>query len=121
MVLNRLKTRDRLAKWKMIQETSCVLCCKKEEEWKITLPMSNLWEKLTNRCKFSQVRRKCLSLLLTTLVYFIWKERNSRMFGGVSTDSKKVIQKTQRHVKTQIIYRVQEKKRHAVYNCVNMG
>ncbi|XP_023633691.1 uncharacterized protein LOC111829244 [Capsella rubella] len=108
-LIARLPTRDRLRRWGMNTPASCVLCSNGEENhnhlffectfsssvWGFfaakfisfppaTLSAASSWILLHNLPQNTKLI-SILKLLLQTVVYHLWKERNSRLFTGVAS------------------------------------
>ncbi|KAI8532887.1 hypothetical protein RHMOL_Rhmol11G0252300 [Rhododendron molle] len=106
--LKRLATRDRLKRWGMQIDSLCILCSQTEESaahlffdchfsrqiWESVLnkfqihgPASKWEDELDWALNFSKgtvFRALSFKLAFAAGVYFIWLERNSRVFGGGS-------------------------------------
>lgn len=104
--LKKLPTKDRLTKWGMQIDPLCILCSQKAETvshlFFDCVYSRQIWESILNKfqilrsgcgwenelnyaislCKGNSFRALVFKLSLAAGVYFIWLERNSRVFGG---------------------------------------
>ncbi|KAF8081654.1 hypothetical protein N665_0872s0001 [Sinapis alba] len=122
---NRMLTRDRLRSWGLVVPAECLLCGHAAETvnhlvfecqfsvaaWnmmlsrvRLTYPVSLhaiiLW--LTN----APVRGKLkviLKLVFQALVYFIWKERNSRLHSGVHKPEDQIVKEVQLQIRAKLL------------------
>ncbi|KAI8569247.1 hypothetical protein RHMOL_Rhmol02G0263700 [Rhododendron molle] len=110
-ILGRLSTKDRLHKWGIINDSFCVLCCggvESPSHMFFDCPFSSsIWLRVRTCCdlqahawdlnfevqwgssygKESSMRVTLFKLCLAASVYYLWKERNGRIFFQVSYDS----------------------------------
>lgn len=121
----KLKTRDRLKKWNIVQEAGCVFCANQEshnhlffacpysagllrkvnEVLKIWIPGTNSWHWLANKCKCSMTKKKLIYLMVSTLCYTIWKERDCRSFTGKQQNEGQIWKKVLHYTRNQIMYK----------------
>ena len=105
-IKGRLKTQDRISRWLNIQDMSCPFCklCKDSHSHLFfsCVFSKRLWERLKGMAKLSHVSNSWAQvissvvniqakntiwsviqrLMLGATVYFIWQERNMRLFGS---------------------------------------
>ncbi|XVE94636.1 hypothetical protein REPUB_Repub02eG0026000 [Reevesia pubescens] len=105
-ILNRLPTRDRLASWGMVTDTDCVLCGfaleSRDHLFFGCFYSKEIWKKILELCQLqrlvgswteeltwavTKLKGKSLITLILKLawhahLYLVWKERNSKFFGG---------------------------------------
>lgn len=101
MVLDRSPTRDRLLKWGLTIDPSCLLCNASPESrshlffncsfsgaiWDVissrcNFPSSRNWDTLLSQLKvysISKPNRKLLLIAWQASIYFVWTERNNRL------------------------------------------
>ncbi|GAA0155833.1 hypothetical protein LIER_43333 [Lithospermum erythrorhizon] len=110
----RLPTKDRLISWGMDMDKGCVLCDKEEsashlffycgfsrEMWrKILLHIKDhrapgKWEEelqlALRRYKGKSFQNKLRRLGLYCVIYEVWRERNSRIFGNINRDIEQIV------------------------------
>ncbi|GKD73951.1 reverse transcriptase zinc-binding domain-containing protein [Tanacetum coccineum] len=125
-ILMRLSTQDRIAKWFPGRNTICPLCeecleshnhlffkCSYSEKiWTEMRKKSSLnfinneWEVILKRviemsCNNS-IRSVLRRLILATCVYYIWDERNKRLFGNQKRDYKTVLLIIINHIRIKL-------------------
>ncbi|KAI8570416.1 hypothetical protein RHMOL_Rhmol01G0032200 [Rhododendron molle] len=113
-ILGRLFTKDRLHKWGIINDSFCVLCyggVKSHSHLFFDCPFSpSIWLQVRTCCglqahvwdlnsevqwgslygKESSMRVTLFKLCLAASVYYLWKERNGRIFLQVGHESTRV-------------------------------
>ncbi|GKE66794.1 RNA-directed DNA polymerase, eukaryota, reverse transcriptase zinc-binding domain protein [Tanacetum coccineum] len=107
-IRGRLKTQDRLSKWLNIQDMSCLFCKQCKDSHSHLFFSCNfsrrLWERLESMAKFENMSNSWAQVISSIVsmpakntiwnviqrlafgasVYFIWQERNFRLFSGQS-------------------------------------
>lgn len=113
-LLGRLSTKDRLRTWGLLNDCSCVLCyCGYESHSHLFFdcPFSSLiWKAVKSKCdlvlpdcdllaavhwgsihyKDNSMQSNVFKLCIAASVYYIWKERNGRVFQQVGHDTTSV-------------------------------
>lgn len=126
-ILSRLPTRDRLASWGMVVSTACVLCSSGQESHQhlfFLCPfVSAIWAHFSgsywqaapssmidvaellslNQVAVSPRLQVVIKLLMQTVVYCTWRERNSRIFKHVASTEAGVIARVDRLIRDRLL------------------
>uniref|UniRef100_A0A803QBL0 Reverse transcriptase zinc-binding domain-containing protein n=1 Tax=Cannabis sativa TaxID=3483 RepID=A0A803QBL0_CANSA len=114
-IQNRLKTRDRLLRFQIITDPSCLLCSGNAETcehlffhcpfsseclqriknwlgWKT--PASSLWDlvRVIEKRSYSAFRKQVFAAACAALLYQIWRNRNARLWQQAQEDPKTIVQ-----------------------------
>ncbi|KAM6569105.1 hypothetical protein CsatB_017090 [Cannabis sativa] len=126
-VQDRLKTRERLFRFNVAAEATCILCndlnentshlffdCKFSQSclsqikvwlnWRVVSVSLQGLLRWINRSKASKFRRGIFSGTIAALVYHIWKARNLKLWQANTIDPDQVVQEVKWQVKTRITY-----------------
>ncbi|KAG5525159.1 hypothetical protein RHGRI_031740 [Rhododendron griersonianum] len=125
-LLGRLATKDRLRAWGLDNDTSCVLCQGGFEShshlffecsftsiiWEVVkakcgfvLPSRDLMDEIhwgLTHCKDCSIQSRLFKLCLAASVYYIWKERNGRIFQQIGYESTSVVRLILEEVKASM-------------------
>ncbi|XP_058222933.1 uncharacterized protein LOC131332653 [Rhododendron vialii] len=124
--LKRLSTKDRLRKWGMEVDPTCVLCSQADESLQHLFfhccYSSNIWEVILYRfqiqrkadlwnsevswaihfCRGNSFQSLLFKLVFAAAVYHIWMERNSRIFGGRSRCAPEVLDSIDEYIRSHV-------------------
>uniref|UniRef100_A0A1J3GU57 Reverse transcriptase zinc-binding domain-containing protein n=1 Tax=Noccaea caerulescens TaxID=107243 RepID=A0A1J3GU57_NOCCA len=123
VLLSRLPTRDRLARWGMNVSENCVFCytaLESHDHLFFSCPFSaQIWSRFTATLWPNQPldipsittailslhhpTASVLKLLLQVSIYLIWKERNARIFNTVSSSSTAIISAVDRMIRDRLL------------------
>nr|XP_043620362.1 uncharacterized protein LOC122592233 [Erigeron canadensis] len=126
-VQGKLQTEDRIMVWNKDGNMKCYLCkacmdshdhlflqCKfSKKVWEEMLKKSSVsgingdWENIvtimSSKCKSNAVANVVGRLILVATVYYIWQERNRRMFCGEERTENAVIESTSEAIKLRLM------------------
>ncbi|XP_058216931.1 uncharacterized protein LOC131327817 [Rhododendron vialii] len=124
--LRRLSTKERLCQWGMTIDSVCVLCSQRDETLQhlfFACSFSrNIWMVIPHRflvqrdpnewdselmwaidhCRGESLKVFLLKLVLAAGVYYIWLERNSRVFGGIHRGAAQVLASIEDNVRLRV-------------------
>uniref|UniRef100_A0A803QPV1 Reverse transcriptase domain-containing protein n=1 Tax=Cannabis sativa TaxID=3483 RepID=A0A803QPV1_CANSA len=108
-IQGRLRTRERLHRFGIINDSGCVLCNAQEETcdhlffscsfsqhclqmikdwlgWKVSTQTLSRLLRWIERSKYSKFKKNTLSAVMASLVYLIWRARNDKIWNGKDED-----------------------------------
>ncbi|XP_030487495.2 uncharacterized protein LOC115704429 [Cannabis sativa] len=122
----RLRTRDRLHKFGVIDDSSCLLCHGQEESnahlffgcpfskaclveiknwmlWHTTTDSATKLVRWIAPSKVSKFRKKVMAAALASLIYHVWKSRNNKVWNDKCDDVENVVNRVKETTKVRII------------------
>ncbi|XP_071715210.1 uncharacterized protein [Rutidosis leptorrhynchoides] len=126
-IWNRLSTQDRMSKWNLSKSYSCALCDEVPDSVAhLFFECSysrKVWEIMKTKLLFKGLSYKIGSVIevlekypfkkqiwsvinrivIAAIVYYIWQERNSRIFKGMKRDSQGLSMKVQEFIKVKLL------------------
>ncbi|XP_039035162.1 uncharacterized protein LOC120171541 [Hibiscus syriacus] len=144
VILDRLPTKDRLARFGLVVDNVCGLCGtgmeSRDHLFADCSYAKDVWSSVLTACDISHVfhswdelfhwllanlkgksARVCiLKLAWTGYLYFIWRERNSRLYGRLACSAEVTVNKLREAVKLKLyrqgLYRIGDVNRHLFMN-----
>ena len=124
-IQSRLKTRDRLEKFQLLDNDECVLCKQQQEthehllfecnatcecldeikqwiNWRAQTVSLNKLIRWIGRAKFSKFRKQFMAAVIASLVYNICNARNDKVWNNVNENAGEIVRRTKQAVKTRV-------------------